>query len=116
MTKTMKVALLIPSLVVVLAAAVFVGKKMGTGDGGKAKERLQLVWPSIMEMPEVDRAFIVGLAMTCRLQQRPAAASETIACLREAANDPDATLPKGFDQSRASTKLEDLLRARVESQ
>jgi hypothetical protein len=48
--------------------------------------------------------------MTCRLQDRPAIKSAVIACLQEAAADSRATLPKGFDRSRAQARLSELVR------
>lgn len=73
------------------------------------KERLLRVWPSLMDMPLSDQAFVVGLAMTCNLETRPVAKDEVVACLRAAAVDPEPTLPNGFDRTGAPAKLEAML-------
>lgn len=83
--------------------------RAGAEAGALAKDRLQLVWPSLMTMPDEDRALIVGLAMSCRLEQRPAQSSDVVTCLREAAADPHAILPKDIDQTTARERLERLL-------
>lgn len=95
--------------VIALGLATKIGHMAGMDAGSRAKERLQLVWPSLMSMPEGDRALIVGLAMSCRLEERPANAREVVACLREAAVDPKAMLPKGTDKASVPAKLEQLL-------
>lgn len=95
--------------VIALGVATKIGHMAGVDAGGRAKDRLELVWPSLMTMPEGDRALIVGLAMSCHLEERPANARDVVACLREAAADPKAMLPKGTDQARVAAKLEELL-------
>jgi hypothetical protein len=95
--------------VIALGLATKIGHMAGEDAGGRAKDRLQLVWPSLMAMPEGDRALIVGLAMSCRLEERPAEPREVVACLREAAADPNAMLPKGTDKASVPAKLEQLL-------
>lgn len=91
------------------AVALKIAHTAGADAGGRAKDRLQMVWPSLMAMPDQDRALIVGLAFSCRLEQRPAEPREIVACLREAAADPNATVPKGIDKASVPAKLEQLL-------
>ena len=90
-------------------AAMIVGRMTGAEAAARSHERLQLVWPSIMTMPVNDRALIVGLAMSCRLEQRPVEAGEVVACLREAAASPDAMLPNGVDRASVPARLEQLI-------
>jgi len=85
-------------------------RDLGNQDGERSIERLSLVWPSFRAMPVDDRALLAGLSMTCSVQDRPAVKSAVVACLQEAAADPRATLPKGFDRSRAQARLVELLR------
>ncbi|CAG9191377.1 conserved hypothetical protein [Paraburkholderia tropica] len=96
--------------VLVLAGATAVGRMAGEEAGSRSKERLQLVWPSIMDMPVNDRALLVGLAMTCHVEDRPAIAGDVVECLRDALDDPHAALPKGIDRNSARAKLDQLLR------
>ncbi len=105
----------IGALVVVgggLLLASTVGRIAGEHDASLSKERLQLVWPSIMDMPVNDRALLVGLAMTCHVEQRPAVASDVVSCLRGAVDDPHTMLPKGVDRDSARAKLDQLLHQR----
>nr|WP_223964835.1 hypothetical protein [Burkholderia diffusa] len=95
---------------VLLASTV--GRVAGEQAGSRSKERLQLVWPSIMDMPTNDRALLVGLAMTCRVEDRPAIAGDVVECLRDALDDPHALLPKGVDRDAARIRLDQLLRQR----
>jgi len=103
------VALIALSLLVVVNAARVIGAKAGADVALRSKERLQLVWPSIMDMPVNDRALLVGLAMTCHVEQRPAIAGDVVECLRDAVDDPHAMLPKGVDRDSARVKLDQLL-------
>lgn len=73
------------------------------------RTKLMLLWPELDSMPTSDIAFIIGLAMTCRLSDRAHFSSEVVSCLREAADDPSALLPKGVRHDEAPAKLEALL-------
>lgn len=88
---------------------IFVGKRSGAATGAQVKDRVELVWPSLMSMPDSDRALLAGFAMTCRLEQKPQSVASVIACLRDAAADPDAIKPKGMDQADAAARLEVLI-------
>ncbi|WP_155747093.1 hypothetical protein [Burkholderia territorii] len=103
----------IVSLATLLPVATWVGRTAGREDGKRAIERVQLVWPSILSMPTEDRALVAALGMKCRVQDRPPVASEVIACLRDAAADPDTDLPKGVDRRAAQARLNELLRLHV---
>lgn len=111
MAKARKLALGAVVAGVVLAAASHIAHRAGEETAAKDKERLALLWPSIMDMPLDDRAFLVGLAMTCGLHRQPVEKAAIVLCLRSAATDPGATLPVGFDWARASAKLESMLPA-----
>lgn len=95
----------------VLAAAVYVAHRAGEETATKQKERLALVWPSIMDMPQDDRAFLVGLSMTCDLHRQPVEKAAVLECLRPAAATSAPTLPAGFDKASAAATLESLLPA-----
>jgi len=107
-----KRTLVLVSVVVLAAgglAAVSLTRQLGNKDGERAIERLSLVWPSIMTMPQEDRALLAGLSLSCRLQDRPAVKSSVVACLEDAASDPHSALPKGLDQRSAQARLRVLL-------
>lgn len=89
------------------------GRLAGQNAGERSIARIALVWPEIRSMPYNDRALLVGLAMTCRLENRAAVQSEVVACLRGAAADPDAILPKGMDRGQAQARLVQLLREKA---
>lgn len=103
-------ALLIAGALLLASTA---GRSAGERAASQSKARLQLVWPSIMDMPFADRALLVGLAMTCHLEDRPAVAADVVSCLRDAADDPRAVLPKGVDRDTARARLEKLLPQRT---
>ncbi|KWW32422.1 hypothetical protein AU374_06022 [Cupriavidus metallidurans] len=96
-------------VLVVALIGQFIGTFEGNADGERAKVRLEIVWPSLMSMPQEDRALLVGLAMSCHLERRPAEAGEIVDCLRQAANSPDAILPKGADRASVPARLDRLL-------
>lgn len=86
--------------------------ELGQADGAKSLARLQKVWPQLLDMPAADRALLGSLAMTCHVEDRPAVASETIACLREALASDHPLLPKGIDRATAARRLDQLLAER----
>lgn len=98
------------SVLVAVNVGRVMGAKAGAAAGERSKERLQLIWPSLMDMPVNDRALLVGLAMTCQVERRPAIAGDVVECLRDAVDDPHALLPKGVDRDDARTRLDQLLR------
>lgn len=100
-------------VVALLLASVYIGRRAGEAAGADARTRLELLWPTVMEWPEADRAFLVGLAMTCDLHTRPATREATVACLREAASKPDAELPVGVSAAEAPARLDALLNLRA---
>lgn len=90
-------------------AGRIVGQNRGSADAAVAKARLQLIWPSVMEMPAADRALLVGLAMTCRVQDRSPVAGAVADCLRSAIDDPHPLLPAGVGREQARRRLEALM-------
>jgi len=102
----------IAALVIVggsIMLASIIGRLAGERAAAASKERLELIWPSLMQMPVNDRALLVGLAMTCHVEQRPAIAGDVVACLLDAVDDPHAILPKGVDRDSARARLDKLL-------
>jgi len=105
----------ISALVVVVGSVLLasaVGRVGGELAGSHSRERLQLVWPSIMDMPVNDRALLVGLAITCHLERRPAVVTDVVACLQDAVDDPHALFPNGVDRDNARARLDQLLHER----
>lgn len=84
--------------------------------GGKAAqadlERLTILWPGFESMQEHDRALLAGLSLTCKLDKQPVEEAPVIACLRGAAINTHALLPKGVDNQDAQARLETLLKER----
>lgn len=75
-------------------------------------ERLRILWPGVESMQEHDRALLAGLSLTCQLGKQSVEEAPVIACLRDAAINPHALLPKGVDNQDAQARLETLLRER----
>ena len=72
-------------------------------------ERLSLIWPFVARLQDTDRAFLAGLALTCKLHQHSDTRDEVVACLRSAAADPAAILPRDMNSADASSRLESML-------
>ncbi len=98
------------AFVIACLAGRMVWQKLGSADAALAKARLQLIWPSVMDMPYADRTLLVGLSMTCRVEDRPPVAGAVADCLRSAIDDPHVLLPKGVGREQARARLESLLR------
>lgn len=101
--------LLVSMAIALLVGLFMLARHQGEKDGQAARERLELVWANFHELPSSDQAILGGLAQTCELEDRPAAANETIACLREAAASEHPTLPKGVKPANAAGRLDALL-------
>ena len=106
------IALAIVSVIVIGWLGGKIARTAGEHYGDLAKERLQLQWPRLLEMQENDRALLVGLAMTCHVERRPAVVGEVVECLHSALDDPRALLPKGVSRDSARSRLDQLLRQR----
>lgn len=101
---------ILPIVAVLLGvSAINIGRWTGADAGQRALDRLQVVWPSLLAMPERDRALLAGLAMTCHLEQRGNTSRDVVECLQEAANDDNPILPRGMSKEQAAQGLERLL-------
>lgn len=92
-------------LLVVVALPRFAGR----AGGEAALERLQLVWPDYMEMPEADRAVIAGLAFQCGMDRVEKRADAVLACLQEAAASDDPNFPMDVTMDEGRERLAGLL-------
>lgn len=74
------------SLFLIIAALVvfgIVGARFLLSSHTEATDRqLALVWPDLAALPEADRAFIVELAHTCTVTERPQLRAQVVDCLR----------------------------------
>ena len=101
-------------MILLVVAVLFVFSLIGANIAGRQAaradiERLEKVWPFLDRLSETDRAFLAGLAMTCKLHRHGETPSEVVTCLRTAAGDPSAILPNTVSQTDANTKLERML-------
>ncbi|TXT28204.1 MAG: hypothetical protein FD131_3337 [Rhodocyclaceae bacterium] len=108
-----KVLLKRPTILLAVAL-LFVFSLIGANIAGRHAaradiERLEKVWPFLDRLNEADRAFLAGLAMTCKLHRQGETQSEILTCLRTAAADPNAILPNTVSQTDAHVKLERML-------
>ena len=88
---------------------MLIGQYAGHEAGQADIELLSQVWPYFPHMSSDERAFLAGLSLTCQLHRNADDRESTIACLRRAAADPSAILPKDFDHSEAPGRLERML-------
>jgi|SRR6185369_7804292 len=105
-----KRTLWIGTLVAVFAIVVIgIGRQAGENVAKEDIELLSLVWPYVMDMQQNERALLAGLSITCRLHRTATDRDSVISCLRTAATDPAAMLPKEVPPEEASARLERLL-------
>jgi len=107
MTQFQRILLISGLIATALAAAV--GQWAGHEQAHADIEKLELVWPDVLRLPQDDRALLAGLAMSCRLARKPADRKDVIECLREAMDSPEPLLPKGVSRDAASMRLDALL-------
>jgi hypothetical protein len=50
-------------------------------DPGVLRERLEVVWPDLMQLPDADRRFLTQLATQCGLERRMKELGPVIQCL-----------------------------------
>ncbi|WP_299163971.1 hypothetical protein [Accumulibacter sp.] len=101
-------------MILLIVAVIFVFSLIGANIAGRQAaradiEKLETVWPFLDRLSEADRAFLAGLAMTCKLHRYGETQSEVVTCLRTAAADPSAILPNSVSQADAHDKLERML-------
>lgn len=94
---------------VALFLFVLIGQYAGHEAGQADIELLSQVWPYFPHMSSDERAFLAGLSLACQLHRNADDRESIIACLRRAAADPSAILPKDFDHSEAPGRLERML-------
>lgn len=88
--------------------AYFVGSR-GADDGLASVERLQLVWPDVLDLPQDDRILLAKLSMECNLNQVPKDRDAVIGCLKLAANNVTDSQGVSGDSSRVKDELNFLL-------
>ncbi len=98
-----------------LAIGLLIGQVVGSALGERAaksiKSRLETVWPTFMSFPTRDRELLLGLSLTCHLEQRAENAAEVKNCLRDALADPNVLLPNGTTPEAAKGSLDRLINA-----
>ena len=73
--------------IAILFAISLIGANIAGRQAARADiERLEKVWPFLDRLSEADRAFLAGLAMTCKLHHHGETQSEVVTCLRTAAD------------------------------
>lgn len=96
-------------IVLVAGLGTCIGRDVGQSDGVASRQRLEIVWPNLMQMRDQDRALLAGLALSCRLQDRGENPASVVGCLREAVEDNDALLPYSMDRKQARDRLSRLI-------
>jgi hypothetical protein len=88
---------------------ISIGRLVGKSDGIASRQRLEIVWPGLMQMPDQDRALLAGLALTCHMQDRIKDAAAVLECLHEGLDDDHPRLPYGMDRKQAQDRLNQLI-------
>lgn len=96
--------------VVLLAGlGISVARLSGKSDGIASRQRLEIVWPGLMQMSDKDRALLAGLALTCHMEDRNKDAASVLECLHEAVENEHQLLPNGMDRKQARDRLNELI-------
>lgn len=97
--------------VCVLGVSLY-ARHAGSQDALAGQERLKLLWPDLMAMPEADRALLGGLAYTCELHnvniEREAVTDAVIGCIQGPLLSAP-VVPRGMTKEQAATRLVELL-------
>ncbi len=109
MLDTRRVIPFLLGIVLVAGLGTCIGRHVGESDGTASRQRLELVWPNLMQMRDQDRALLAGLALSCRLQDRDEDPASVRECLQEAIESDDAHLPYSMDRKQAMDRLSQLI-------
>lgn len=90
--------------------AFFLGSR-SADDGLASVERLQLVWPDVLDLPHEDRLLLARLSIDCNLNQAPKERDAVIGCLKRAAEASSDDDVGNDDLSRVKVDLQLLLDA-----
>lgn len=101
-----KWVLMIVTGVIILFGSML-ARDLGKVHAEAARQRLELVWPDLMSMPESDRALLASLGYTCSLEKVELERDEIIGCLQGAMLE-DPKLPKGMTKDQAAKRLTEL--------
>lgn len=111
--KKTHIQIIVALLALAVAISVGVGQYLGKTMAKDVQARLQPIWPDIETMAQEDRALLGVLAWECELLSRENSRSETLDCLRSAANlqraqqlkaDPSARLELLIERAAPTTK------------
>jgi len=102
------IGLMLVSLLAV-GIGVFIARVGGDRDGIASRERLEIVWPNLMQMPDQDRALLAGLAMSCHLHDRDPDQASVLGCLKEAVESEHPFFPNSMDRKQAQDRLNQLI-------
>jgi hypothetical protein len=109
MLDSRRVISLLVGLVLIAGLGISIGRLTGKSDGIASRQRLEIVWPDLMQMPDQDRALLAGLALTCHVQDRNKEQAAVLECLHEALEDEHPRLPYGMDRKQARDRLNHLI-------
>lgn len=80
-----RLGVLVVAGLVAVATMTFIGRSMGKRAAEEGLERVLLLWPDLMSMPQHDRGRIAGAAMLCNVHKVPVDRVPVVQCLREGA-------------------------------
>lgn len=82
-----RVAVLVAAGLVAVATVAFIGRSVGKRAAEEGLERVLLLWPDLMSMPQIDRGRIAGAAMFCNVHNVPVERGPVVQCLRKGAEE-----------------------------
>ncbi|WP_371438344.1 hypothetical protein [Polaromonas sp.] len=84
-TRTVVITCICTAAVLIGAALIYAGRVTGDKLGDVISDRLTLLWPDMMALPEPDRALLVMLSLECNMYAVPAEPAAVRGCLAAAA-------------------------------
>jgi hypothetical protein len=109
MLETRRIISLFLGIVLVTGLGISIGRLVGKSNGIASRQRLEIVWPNLMQMRDQDRALLAGLALTCHMQDRNKDQAAVLECLHEAVENEHPHLPYGMDRKEAQDRLNQLI-------
>lgn len=109
MLDTRRLISLFIGVALIAGLGISIGRLVGKSDGLASRQRLEIVWPDLMQMRDQDRALLAGLALTCHMQDRNKDAAAVLECLHEGVESDNPRLPYGMSRKQAQDRLNELI-------
>ncbi|MDH2434988.1 hypothetical protein QCD60_20855 [Pokkaliibacter sp. MBI-7] len=93
----------------IVAAILYNAKSLGEQRGKANIERLQMVWPTLFQMPEKDRTLLAVLAIDCRMDLIDPSKQGVVDCLEHSLKKSNPLLPKDVSVEQARSRFAEIV-------